>query len=80
VELCRAAGDKTKYMEYKFSDVIISSVRPGGSSQGGESLPLEEISLNYAKCEVIYTETDHKTGSPKGDVKSHWDKTSNRGG
>lgn len=80
VELCRATGDKTKYMEYKMTDVIVSSVRPGGSAQGGETLPLEEVSFNYGKIEWTYTETDHKTGKPKGDVKAHWVVTENKGG
>jgi len=79
-ELCRATGDKTKYMEYDLSDVIVSSVRPGGSSQGGESLPLEEVSFNYGKIEWIYTETDHQTGKPKGDVKANWSLVENKGG
>ena len=35
LELCRAGGDKVKYMEYKLGDAIVSSVRPGGSAQGG---------------------------------------------
>jgi type VI secretion system secreted protein Hcp len=80
IELCRATEDKQKYMEYKMSDVIISSVRPGGAAGGSERLPLEEVSINYGKIEVIYTETDHKTGKPKGDVKANWDTTSNKGG
>jgi type VI secretion system secreted protein Hcp len=80
VELCRAAGDKQKYMEYKLSDVIVSSVRPGGSAQGSETLPLEQVSFNYGKIEWIYTATDHKTGKPAGDVKAHWDLTANKGG
>ncbi|MDT8273411.1 MAG: type VI secretion system tube protein Hcp [Desulfomonilia bacterium] len=80
LELCRAVGDKQKYMEYKLSDVIVSSVRPGGSSQGGETLPLEEVSFNYGKIDWTYTETDHKTGKPKGDVKAYWDLSSNKGG
>ncbi len=80
VELCRAAGDKQKYMEYKMTEVIVASARPGGSSQGGEALPLEEVSFNYGKIEWTYTETDHKTGKPKGDVKAHWDLTANKGG
>ena len=79
IELCRAAGDKTKYMEYKLSDVIISSYRPGGSAQGGETLPLEEVSFNYGKIELSYTATDHKTGKPCGDVKANWDLTANKG-
>jgi len=80
LELCRATGDKQKYMEYKLTDVIVSSVRPGGSAQGGETLPLEEVSFNYGKIEWIYTATDHKTGKPAGDVKAHWDLTANKGG
>lgn len=79
IELCRAAGDKTKYMEYKLSDVIVSSYRPGGSAQGGETLPLEEVSFNYGKIELSYTATDHKTGKPAGDVKANWDLTANKG-
>jgi len=80
MELCRATGNKSKYMEYDLSDVIISSARPGGSAQGGEALPLEEVSFNYGKIEWIYTESDHKTGKPKGDVKAHWDLVTNKGG
>jgi type VI secretion system secreted protein Hcp len=80
VELCRATGDKQKYMEYKMSDVIVSSVRPGGSAHGGESLPLEEVSFNFGKIEWIYTATDQKTGKPKGDVKANWDTVANKGG
>ena len=79
VELCRATGDKQKYMEFKMSDVIVSNVRPGGSSQGGEALPLEEVAFNYGKIEWAYTATDHKTGKPAGDVKANWDVTKNKG-
>lgn len=79
LELCRAAGDKQKYMEYKMTDVIISAVRPTGTAKGGETLPLEEVSFNYGKIEWIYTETDHATGKPKGDVKAQWDLIANKG-
>jgi type VI secretion system secreted protein Hcp len=81
MHLCRAAEDKQKYMEYVLTDVIVSSVRPGGSAQNAETtLPLEQVSFNYGKIEWVYTETDHKTGKPKGDVKTHWDLTANKGG
>ena len=79
LELCRASESKEKYMEYLMSDVIVSSVRPGGTSQGGEALPLEEVSFNYGKIEWIYVETDHKTGKPAGSVQTHWDLVSNKG-
>lgn len=32
MELCRATGDKQKYMEYVMSDVIVSSVSTSGAS------------------------------------------------
>ncbi len=80
VELCRAGGDKQKYMEYKMTDVIISSVRPGGSAKGGDNLPLEEVTFTYGKIDWTYTETDHKSGAPKGDVSTHWNLHTNTGG
>jgi type VI secretion system secreted protein Hcp len=78
--LCRATGDKSKYMEYKMRDVLVTSVRKGGAAQGGEGLPLEEVGFNFGKIELTYTETDRKTGKRKGDVKSNWDLVGNKGG
>ncbi len=78
LELCRATEDKLKYMEYKMSDVIVRSVRPGGAAQGGEALPLEEVSFNYGKIELIYTESDHQTGKAKGDIKTGWNLVENK--
>jgi type VI secretion system secreted protein Hcp len=78
MELCRATGEKQKYMEYKLSDVIVSSVCPGGSSRGDAPLPLEEVAFSYGKIEWAYTATDHKTGKPAGDVKTGWDLTANK--
>ena len=62
------------------TDVIVSSVRPGGTAQGGEALPLEEVTFNYGKITWNYIETDHKTGKPGGNVESHWDLVVNKGG
>lgn len=73
VELCRAGGDKVKYMEYKLSNCIVSSYRPGGSAQGGETLPLEEVSFNYGKIELSYTQQKRADGSGGGQVAAGWD-------
>jgi type VI secretion system secreted protein Hcp len=80
LELCRATGDKAKYMEYKMTDVLVSSVRPGGSAQGGEALPLEEVSFNAGKIELTYVATDHKTGKAAGNVTAWWSQIENKGG
>ena len=49
VELARATGDKQKFMTYKLTDVIVSSVTPQGSAQGTDERPLEEVTFNYGK-------------------------------
>jgi type VI secretion system secreted protein Hcp len=78
LELCRAGGDKVKYMEYKLSNCIISSYRPGGSAQGGEALPLEEVSFNYGKMEWTYTQQKRADGSGGGQVAAGWDLEANK--
>jgi type VI secretion system secreted protein Hcp len=79
MEICRATGDKQKYMEYKLSDAIVSSVHPAGSSKADEPIPLEQVSFSYGKIEWTYTTTDHKSGKAGGDVKANWDLTANKG-
>jgi len=72
VELCKAGGDKQKYMTYKFTNVLVSAVRPGGNSQGGDALPLEEVSFRFSKIVLEYIPID-KTGKPQGQVPAGWD-------
>jgi type VI secretion system secreted protein Hcp len=73
VEICRAGGDKLKYMEYKLSNAIVSSVRPGGTSHGGDDVPLEEISFNFGKIEWTYTQQKRADGGGGGNVSAGWD-------
>ena len=40
-------------MEYKFQDILVSSVQPKGTIT--DVLPLEEVSFNYGKIEWTYT-------------------------
>ena len=76
LELCKAGGDKQKYMTYKFTDVMVSSVRPGGSAHAGEAVPLEEVSFRFAKVQLEYIPVD-KTGKPQGQVPAGWDLAKN---
>ncbi len=70
LELCRAGGDKLKYMEYKLSNVIISSVNVGG---GGGGEPTESVTFNYGKIIVNYTKQARKGGGAAGNVEAGWD-------
>ena len=76
-EICRAGGDKVKYMEYKLTDVIITSVRPGGHT-AAETLPIEEVTMSYGKIEMTYTQTDKATGQGAGNVAAGWDLKTNK--
>ncbi|RPI28009.1 MAG: type VI secretion system tube protein Hcp [Acidobacteria bacterium] len=78
VELWRAGGEKVKYMEYLMENVMVSSVRPGGTSNGGEDLPLEEVSFNFGKMEWKYYPQDRAKGSASGHVGFKWDLQANK--
>lgn len=78
IELCRATGDKQKYMEFLMKDAIISKMAPGGAAKDQETIPLEEVSFSYGEINLTYTETDHQTGKPKGDVKAGWSLVKNQ--
>ena len=77
LELCRAAGEKEKYMEYKMEKVLITSVSIGG---GGGGLPTESVTFNYGKLTWNYIQLDHETGKKKGNVEKYWSLIDNKGG
>jgi type VI secretion system secreted protein Hcp len=78
VELCRAGGDKLKYMEVKMEQVIISSVSAGGSSQGSDGFPQEAVSFNFGKIKWTYTQQKREDGSGGGNVAGGWDLIANK--
>src|SRR5262245_10668894 len=75
--LARAGGDKQPYMEYKLSDVLISSVRTGGAGVGDGGVPVEEITLAYGKIEWKYTVIGND-GKAAGNVSAGWDLKENK--
>ncbi len=79
LELCRASGDKFKFMEYKMSDCAVSSWKPGGSAKGADSKPVEEVTFSYNKIEYTYSQQKRPDGSGGGNVSSNWDLKANKG-
>lgn len=73
LELCRAGGDKLKYMEYKMSNCLITLVSPAGESKAPETLPLEKVTFNYGKIEMSYTQQKRADGTGGGQVAAGWD-------
>jgi len=75
--LSRAGGDKQPYMKYKLSDVLLESVRTGGSTQGEGGVPTEEVGLRYGKIELEYTVVG-TDGKAAGNVTGGWDLKENK--
>ena len=78
-ELCRAMGDKTTFMVYKFKDVIVASIAPSGSADTEDPIPMEEITFRYGEIHWEYTPTDIKGGGKKGAaIQAAWSALENK--
>src|SRR5690606_288522 len=76
LEVCRACGDKQKYLEVKLEQVIVSTVVSDGTS--GEGFPSESVSFSYGKIKWTYTQQKRADGTGGGNVNSGWDLTANK--
>ncbi len=65
-----ANGKKVQYMKWTMEEVLVSSYQVSGSGGGGE-LPMEEISMNFAKVTVDWIGPDATPGTT-----FEWDLTS----
>jgi type VI secretion system secreted protein Hcp len=58
------------------TDLLISSYQTGGAGSGGD-LPMDQVSLNFAKIEIEYKE-QKPDGSLGGAVKAGYDQKQNK--
>lgn len=49
----KAGGEQQVFVEWRFTDVLLSSYQVGGSG-GGDPLPTDQVSFNFTKLEVEY--------------------------
>ena len=70
VELCRAGGEKIKFMKYKLTNCIISSVK--AESKGKRFFPKEHININFGKIEWFYTLQKRHGGWAAGQIAGGW--------
>lgn len=75
IELCRAGGDKQKYLEIKLEQVIVSTIDLDG---GNSDFPHATLSLNYGKIKWTYTHQKRSDGTGGGNVSGGWDLTTNK--
>lgn len=65
----KAGGSPLEYLTIKMTDVLISSVSTGGS--GGEDRLTENVSLNFAYLDLIYT-PQKKDGTGDAAIPIFW--------
>jgi type VI secretion system secreted protein Hcp len=70
--VCRKAGKtQQEFLKVTFSDILVSSYQTGGSGQS-DVLPVDQISLNFAKIEFEYAE-QKADGTLGASVKTGYD-------
>jgi len=78
IEMCRAGGDKLKYMEVKLEQVIVSYVNHDSHSKGTDGIPTETISHNFGKITWTYTQQKRSDGTGGGNVAAVWNLIANK--
>jgi len=71
----KAGGTQLEYLKIKLSDLLVSSVQPGGS--GGDELPSEQVSLNYSKIEMDYQPQGPDGKAQGGAIHGGWNVKAN---
>ena len=72
----RSSANPQDFMHLKMEDVLISSYQNGGNSQS-ETLPTDQVSLNFAKIEFAVTVQD-ETGKEGETIRAGWDLKQNK--
>lgn len=75
--LQRSGGSREKYMEYKLTNALVSSIQSGGAANGEDGVPTEEVSLSFSKIEWAYTKIG-PDGRPAGNTLGSWDLSKNQ--
>jgi type VI secretion system secreted protein Hcp len=71
----KAGKSQQEFLTFSLSDVLVSAYQIGGA--GGEVVPGDSVSLNFAKIQVEYKE-QNPDGSLGASIKAGWDVKQNK--
>jgi type VI secretion system secreted protein Hcp len=74
----KAGGDQLEYLKIKLTDILVSSYQPSGHSGGGDDIPTEAVSLNFAKIEMNYQPQGADGKALGGPILAGWDVKANK--
>jgi len=73
----KAGGTKLEYLKIKITDILVSSFKDHGS-QNGDQIPLESITLNFAKVEYSYQPQGADGKAQGGPILAGWNVKQNQ--
>jgi type VI secretion system secreted protein Hcp len=76
--IVRKAGEEQQdYYIVKLKDVLISSFQDGGHGSGGNTIPTEQLSINFSQIEFDY-KPQNAQGQLEGAIIGKWNVKSNK--
>lgn len=79
LSIYRAGGEKQKYMEVTFEEVIISGVESGNLfDRSPSAFPEEVVRFDYARVKLIYSQQSRMSGLLIGQISAGWDQVGNK--
>jgi type VI secretion system secreted protein Hcp len=76
IEVCRAGGNKEKYLTIKMEQVLVASFNQDGGD--GVEFPTERVSFAHGTITMIYTQQKRADGTPGGQVAAGWSSITNK--
>jgi type VI secretion system secreted protein Hcp len=73
----KAGGTQLEYLKIKLTDILVSSFKDHGSQKGDE-IPMESITLNFAKVEYTYQPQGADGKAQGGPILAGWDVKANQ--
>jgi type VI secretion system secreted protein Hcp len=72
----KAGKEQQEFLTWTFSDILVTGYQTGGA-EGGEIVPSDQVSLNFAKLKVEYR-AQKADGSLDAPVSAGWDAKNNK--
>jgi type VI secretion system secreted protein Hcp len=73
----KAGGEQLEYLKIKLTDILVSSYKEHAATQKGDEIPMEEVSLNFAKVEYSYQPQGADGKAQGGPILAGWDVKAN---
>lgn len=73
LDICRAGGDKMRYMQYRFQNCLIRLISTLGNQYHG----LDLVWVDYGKVQWDYTLQSRSGGGPMGHIMAGWNLQTN---